>query len=250
MRAGKPARRPITRARSARAVLSTAAKGKAAQDVIPKASVDVPKNTKRSTRAAPKNRKLTKQVETENSKQNVQEVSEKAKESVYAEPKKDKGDSQVAVVKKTSEIEQAEPKGEKENVQVAEAPVKDTKESLLPSPKKGEENMSEAPKIAKESVRATSEKAEENIQAAPRIQEWLDVVKEDAKQADLSLMSPDEMEDALRLFDLNPRFGPFTGIGRLVRWDRAQRWGLQPPLLIRRIVECGKVIRNQHSDLL
>jgi DNA polymerase delta subunit 4 len=37
------------------------------------------------------------------------------------------------------------------------------------------------------------------------------------------------LEDELRLFDLDNTFGPFVGVERLVRWQRAQRLGLNPP---------------------
>ena len=33
----------------------------------------------------------------------------------------------------------------------------------------------------------------------------------------------------LRLFDLNDEYGPFVGIPRMERWERAQKAGLNPP---------------------
>ena len=41
---------------------------------------------------------------------------------------------------------------------------------------------------------------------------------------------------ALRRFDLDMRFGPFVGIDRVTRWERAARAGLSPPLCIRDII--------------
>jgi len=36
-------------------------------------------------------------------------------------------------------------------------------------------------------------------------------------------------ERVLRQFDLEPKFGPCTGMTRLERWQRADRFGLNPP---------------------
>ncbi|XP_029114879.1 DNA polymerase delta subunit 4 [Scleropages formosus] len=40
----------------------------------------------------------------------------------------------------------------------------------------------------------------------------------------------------LRKFDLDWRFGPCTGIGRLQRWDRASHHGLDPPREVRELL--------------
>lgn len=39
----------------------------------------------------------------------------------------------------------------------------------------------------------------------------------------------EEVEQELRQFDLDSRFGPCAGASRLERWERAQKLGLQPP---------------------
>lgn len=43
-------------------------------------------------------------------------------------------------------------------------------------------------------------------------------------------LTAEQLEGILRKFDLNPRFGPFVGIDRLDRWERAERFGLNPHL--------------------
>lgn len=53
-------------------------------------------------------------------------------------------------------------------------------------------------------------------------------------------MNQEQMEDTLRLFDLDTRYGPFVGIDRSTRWERARRFGMSPPLLIRRIINYVK----------
>lgn len=53
--------------------------------------------------------------------------------------------------------------------------------------------------------------------------------------------TPVPTEDALTLFDFDARFGPFLGITRLARWDRANRLGLSPPRTIRELLmECDR----------
>jgi DNA polymerase delta, subunit 4 len=39
----------------------------------------------------------------------------------------------------------------------------------------------------------------------------------------------EQLEDELRMFDLDARYGPFVGVDRLARWKRAERMGLDPP---------------------
>jgi DNA polymerase delta, subunit 4 len=43
------------------------------------------------------------------------------------------------------------------------------------------------------------------------------------------LSAKEQLEDELRLFDLDSRYGPFVGIDRIARWQRAHRLGLEPP---------------------
>lgn len=44
----------------------------------------------------------------------------------------------------------------------------------------------------------------------------------------------EELEKEIRLhqFDLNDRYGPYIGIDRLARWERAECFGLSPPIRI------------------
>lgn len=35
--------------------------------------------------------------------------------------------------------------------------------------------------------------------------------------------------DILRVFDLTSKYGPCVGVTRLQRWERAKKWGLNPP---------------------
>ena len=35
--------------------------------------------------------------------------------------------------------------------------------------------------------------------------------------------------DILRVFDLSASYGPCVGVTRLQRWERAKKWGLNPP---------------------
>ena len=37
------------------------------------------------------------------------------------------------------------------------------------------------------------------------------------------------MADILRVFDMTSKYGPSVGISRLQRWERAKKWGLNPP---------------------
>ena len=47
----------------------------------------------------------------------------------------------------------------------------------------------------------------------------------------------DEVEEVLRGFDLDIRFGPCTGMTRMERWNRAEKLGLGPPSSIRNLLE-------------
>ncbi|EDO41296.1 predicted protein [Nematostella vectensis] len=49
----------------------------------------------------------------------------------------------------------------------------------------------------------------------------------DARQDDLK---------TLREFDLSPEFGPCLGMTRLERWERADRYGLNPPQDVKKIL--------------
>ena len=39
----------------------------------------------------------------------------------------------------------------------------------------------------------------------------------------------DGLSDVLRVFDMTSSYGPYVGISRLSRWERAKKLGLNPP---------------------
>ncbi|KAJ4777428.1 DNA polymerase delta subunit 4 [Rhynchospora pubera] len=43
-------------------------------------------------------------------------------------------------------------------------------------------------------------------------------------------------EEALRQFDMDMKYGPCIGVGRLERWERAAAMGLHPPLHVREVL--------------
>lgn len=45
----------------------------------------------------------------------------------------------------------------------------------------------------------------------------------------MKMKKEDGMEGLLNRFDFDDRFGPFIGITRLKRWQRAKAFGLNPP---------------------
>ncbi|MED6255098.1 hypothetical protein CHARACLAT_017531 [Characodon lateralis] len=55
-------------------------------------------------------------------------------------------------------------------------------------------------------------------------------------QQDVASTIREEEMQKLRLFDLDWRFGPCTGINRLQRWERAKLHGLNPPEEIRELL--------------
>lgn len=103
------------------------------------------------------------------------------------------------------------------------APIKVTSKSVLPS--------SEPP-------------------AAPKLEEWADIASTEPGSVDVSTLSADQIEDILRLFDLNPAYGPFVGIDRLFRWQRAEKWGLQPPTIIREIIDTKRAVARRDGGFL
>ena len=56
-------------------------------------------------------------------------------------------------------------------------------------------------------------------------------------KVDLNAISREQVQDTLNLFDLNPRYGPFAGIDRMERWERAKSFGLNPPEGIKALLE-------------
>lgn len=68
---------------------------------------------------------------------------------------------------------------------------------------------------------------------------WEEVLSEQADTLDVRTLSKAEVEDILRLFDVNATYGPFVGVDRLARWERASRWGLHPPQIVHRVLLLG-----------
>jgi len=82
-----------------------------------------------------------------------------------------------------------------------------------------------------------------------KIEEWADIVSCDAESMDVSLLDDETIEDALRLFDLNPRYGPFSGIDRAFRWERAARCGLDPPPIIKALIDSDRALSHREAHL-
>ena len=61
----------------------------------------------------------------------------------------------------------------------------------------------------------------------------------------LDKMSATEVEKLLRGFDLDPTYGPCVGITRLERWERALVLEMEPPPLVKEVVECDVAALNQ-----
>lgn len=83
-----------------------------------------------------------------------------------------------------------------------------------------------------------------------KLENWDDVVSEQADNMDLALLSKEQVEAALRLFDLNPAYGPFVGVDRKARWERACEWGLNPPDVIRRLLELDHAVDKRDCGSL
>jgi len=47
----------------------------------------------------------------------------------------------------------------------------------------------------------------------------------------------DNMEEVLRQFDMNMKYGPCIGVPRLERWERASKVGLDPPQQVKVFLE-------------
>lgn len=47
----------------------------------------------------------------------------------------------------------------------------------------------------------------------------------------------DEDDRILRQFDLSSKYGPCIGISRLERWQRAEKFGLHPPVTVKQILD-------------
>ena len=63
-------------------------------------------------------------------------------------------------------------------------------------------------------------------------------------------LTAEQLEDVLRQFDLNPRYGPFVGIDRMKRWERAEKFGLDPPPAVRKLLQSGNAIPQRYRGSL
>ncbi|WRT65458.1 uncharacterized protein IL334_002401 [Kwoniella shivajii] len=72
--------------------------------------------------------------------------------------------------------------------------------------------------------------------------EWKGIIKH--AKAEMGGLGPihagpdthNDIHHVLRIFDLTSSYGPCVGITRLARWERAKKWGLNPPEEIRDIL--------------
>lgn len=54
---------------------------------------------------------------------------------------------------------------------------------------------------------------------------------------DCSCSEYDDVEEILRQFDMNMAYGPCLGVTRLERFERARRFGLNPPVDVKNLLE-------------
>lgn len=107
------------------------------------------------------------------------------------------------------------------------------------------------------SLRETSKKRPQRQNASshefvplPSPVQWQFIQSELAARVDVHALSKQQMEQILRLFDLNPAYGPFVGVDRLLRWQRAEQCGLSPPLLVKRVIDTGITVSQRHGGRL
>ena len=62
------------------------------------------------------------------------------------------------------------------------------------------------------------------------------------------MCSISEIEARLKQFDMDATFGPCVGITRLKRWERANNYGLNPPLDVKDILLMGEGNPNSAWD--
>lgn len=60
---------------------------------------------------------------------------------------------------------------------------------------------------------------------------------ESEDDGDLIIAFGPEEDEALKLFDLDTKYGPCIGLSRKQRWNRANRYGLAPPAKVRELLE-------------
>jgi hypothetical protein len=58
------------------------------------------------------------------------------------------------------------------------------------------------------------------------------------------------IQHILRVFDLDPAYGPCLGMSRLERWERAEKLGDEPPMEIKEILETREGVLELHQSVL
>ncbi|BEI79583.1 hypothetical protein CcaverHIS002_0101120 [Cutaneotrichosporon cavernicola] len=97
----------------------------------------------------------------------------------------------------------------------------------------------ELPK-SKKKVTPPEPKKEQRPVLDPNGKEWNALWKE--AMVEMGGMPPihgekdNKVQNILRVFDMTSKYGPHVGITRLERWERAKKWGLQPPEGIKQIL--------------
>jgi len=63
------------------------------------------------------------------------------------------------------------------------------------------------------------------------------IVKEEVHGSTSCVNEADEEIKILKQFDLDSKYGPCTGMTRLERWARAEKFQFDPPKVVREIIE-------------
>jgi len=62
--------------------------------------------------------------------------------------------------------------------------------------------------------------------------------------------SQNKIHEILRVFDLSYEYGPFVGISRLERWERAEALGLNPPVEVKDILTTRQGMEQLSQSVL
>ncbi|RXK41422.1 hypothetical protein M231_01328 [Tremella mesenterica] len=65
---------------------------------------------------------------------------------------------------------------------------------------------------------------------------WESAVEEMGGMEPIHATEDNKIHHILRVFDMTSKYGPCVGMTRLQRWERANKWGLNPPPEIRAIL--------------
>ncbi len=109
---------------------------------------------------------------------------------------------------------------------------------------KRQKRITEAAKKARNTTTA-----QRHIQQAKEANAVGSLVKSSPVAPDLD---QSQVEAILKQFDLSYSYGPFVGVSRLRRWERAERFGLNPPKEVKEILTCEtyqKAMPNIDKDL-